>query len=141
MAGTLKLDILTPSGPVVAGESAAEVVVPTIDGELGILPQHTPLTTITKLGVVSVRRQPQDATADMDHYVIADGLAEILPDSVRLLVDEAQHVDSIDEAQVNRQLAAAKEHEQAAQGDREMAAAKAGVARATAWLDATRLRK
>src|ERR1700722_14508157 len=102
MAETLQLDILTPDGHV-ASEAVAEVVVPTVAGDLGILPQHTPLTTVTKLGVVAVRRQAGDTTTDFDHYVIASGLAEITPSSVRLLVDEAQHVDTIDQAQVNQQ--------------------------------------
>ncbi len=140
MAGTLQFDILTPGGHV-ASETVAEVIVPTTGGDLGILPHHTPLTTVTRLGVVSVRRQAGDTTAEMDHYVIATGLAEITPDTVRLLVDEAQHVDTIDQAHANQQLAAAQEQERAAQTDREMASAKASVARSTAWLEATKLRK
>jgi len=140
MAGTLQFDILTPGGHV-ASEAVAEVVVPTVGGDLGILPQHTPLTTVTKLGVVAVRHHAGDTSADFDHYVISGGLAEITPISVRLLVDDAQHVDTIDQAQVNQQLAAAKEAERAARTGRQHALAQASVARATAWLAAAKLRK
>jgi len=138
VAATIQLEVVTPAGRVFS-EPVREVVVPTTGGELGIFPNHTPLTTIAQLGVVNIRRRPEDN--DFDHIVVTSGLIEIQPDRVRILVDDAAHVDTIDELYEREQLDAAKERLQIAQEDREIATAEAAIARAAVWLDAAKLRK
>jgi ATP synthase F1 epsilon subunit len=138
MAGHLQLEILTPAGTVY-DEPVYEVVVPTTGGDLGILPGHTPLTTVTKLGVVAIRRQQNDTASDLDHVVVSTGVAEISDDRVHLLVDEAEHTDTIDKAMVNQELAAAQQRLQTAADRVETAAAEAAAQRAAMWLKASDL--
>jgi F-type H+-transporting ATPase subunit epsilon len=138
MAGQLHLEVLTPAGKVFS-DDVYEVVVPTTGGDLGILPGHAPLTTVTKLGVVAIRRQPHDAASDLDHVVISTGVAEISDNTVHLLVDEAEHTDTIDQAMVNKELAAAQQRLQTAADRVEIAAAEAAAQRAAMWLKASDL--
>jgi F-type H+-transporting ATPase subunit epsilon len=138
MAGQLHLKVLTPAGKVYE-EDVYEVVVPTTGGDLGILPGHTPLTTVTKLGVVAIRRQPHDVARDLDHVVVSTGVAEISDNQVHLLVDEAEHANTIDQAMVNQELAAAQQRLQTAADRVEIAAAEAAAQRAAMWLKAADL--
>lgn len=48
----VKLDILTPMGPVREGIEVAGVEVPGIQGELGLLPHHESLVTAVTAGVI-----------------------------------------------------------------------------------------
>ena len=68
------------------------VVLPGMDGEMGILPHHAPLLTTLKYGLIKVRMK------DDEHvFTVAGGVAEIQPDIVTVLADAAEDVAEIDE--------------------------------------------
>lgn len=69
------------------------VVVPGIDGELGILPHHMPIITALGVGELKVRRGGQE-----DIYAVAGGFVEVRPDRVVVMADLAERSDEIDEA-------------------------------------------
>ena len=73
-------------------EGSAEIVIlPGEAGEMGILPNHAPLLTNLKLGVLTVRT-PQDEM----HFTIAGGVAEVQPNLITVLADAAENVMEID---------------------------------------------
>ena len=69
------------------------VVVPGIDGQLGILPHHTRL--ITALGVGELRIKKGGTEQSM---LISGGFVEVRPDKVVVMADLAEHSDEIDAA-------------------------------------------
>jgi F-type H+-transporting ATPase subunit epsilon len=77
-----------------------EVVLPTLDGEIGVLPGHMPLVSVATNGVISVRREPRDADTARDFFAISGGVIEVENDNLRVIVDEADHADEINEAEV-----------------------------------------
>src|SRR5262245_54270292 len=88
----LTLEIVTPDQPLVH-ETVDEVVLPGAQGELGILPGHTPLLTMLGVGGLSYRKR------DQKHYVfVAFGFAEVLPDRVTVLAQTAEPAETIDVA-------------------------------------------
>jgi len=77
-------------------ETAVEVTIPGLDGELGILPGHAPLITELGIGELSYRL----ATSSQPVYLaVLRGFAEVLPDRVTLLAETAERAEEID---VNR---------------------------------------
>jgi F-type H+-transporting ATPase subunit epsilon len=50
------------------------VVLPGMDGEMGVLPHHAPLLTTLKFGVIKVRSQGQEEV-----FTVAGGVVEIQP--------------------------------------------------------------
>jgi F-type H+-transporting ATPase subunit epsilon len=80
------------------------VLLPGAEGEMGILPDHAPLLTTLKFGIVRVRTQGQEAV-----FTVAGGVAEIQPEIITILADAAENVDEID---VNRAEAARKRAEE-----------------------------
>lgn len=68
------------------------VVLPGAAGEMGILPNHSPLLTVLQFGVVRVREKGQDL-----FFAVAGGFAEVQPDQVTVLADAAENVQEIDE--------------------------------------------
>ena len=70
-----------------------EVVLPASDGEIGVLPGHTPLLTTLRIGTLRYR-----AGSTIERIVISWGFAEVLPDRVTILAELAERPDEIDVA-------------------------------------------
>lgn len=81
------------------------VVLPGMDGEMGVLPHHAPLLTTLKYGIIKVRAKGTEQV-----FAVAGGVAEIQPNIVTVLADAAENVQEID---VARAEAARKRAEEA----------------------------
>ncbi|MDY6835056.1 MAG: F0F1 ATP synthase subunit epsilon [Chloroflexota bacterium] len=86
----LQFDIIT-ADRVVYSQEADVIVAPGIEGELGILPGHSPLMTILKTGELVVKKRD-----DEDYIAIAGGFIEVLDDKVVILADGAERAEEID---------------------------------------------
>jgi F-type H+-transporting ATPase subunit epsilon len=69
------------------------VVLPGTEGEMGILPNHAPLLTTLKIGIIKVRSHGREEV-----FTVAGGIAEVQPDIVTVLADAAENVEEIDVA-------------------------------------------
>lgn len=78
-------------------EDVYEIILPTMSGEIGVLPKHMPLISVAERGVISVRKSPQDRDDMMEHFAISGGAIEVSGDSLRVLVDEADASGDISE--------------------------------------------
>jgi F-type H+-transporting ATPase subunit epsilon len=67
------------------------VVLPGMDGEMGVLPHHAPLLTTLKYGFIKVRSKTHEEV-----FTVAGGVAEIQPDVITVLADAAENVAEID---------------------------------------------
>lgn len=76
-----------------------EVVLPTLDGEIGVLTDHMPLVSVATTGVIIVRRNQKDADREREFFATNGGVVEVSNNTLRVLVDEADHADDINEAE------------------------------------------
>lgn len=81
------------------------VVVPGAMGEMGILPNHAPLLSTLKFGILKVRYQGQE-----QFFAVAGGVVEIQPDIITVLADAAENVQEIDEARAEEARKRAEEY-------------------------------
>ena len=93
---------LVTLGGVKLDEMVYSVTIPTIDGEISVLPSHEPLVTVARDGVITVRRTKE--TQEEEFFAISGGGVEIDQTGVRILVDEADHGDDIIEAETQAAL-------------------------------------
>jgi F-type H+-transporting ATPase subunit epsilon len=77
-----------------------EVVLPTLDGEIGVLQDHMPLVSVATNGAIAVRRDSKDSDAAREYFAISGGVIEVSDNKLRVLVDEADHADDLNEAEV-----------------------------------------
>jgi F-type H+-transporting ATPase subunit epsilon len=101
---SIELIVVTPERQVVR-EKVVEVVVPGLDGELGILPGHAPL--ITELGIGELRYRAS-ASGNLVPLAIISGFAEVLPDRVTVLAETAERPEEIDLRRAEAALARAQ---------------------------------
>lgn len=88
----LRLEIVSPERRAYTDE-VDMVVVPGIDGELGILPRHTPLISALGVGELRIKKGGTEQA-----LLISGGFVEVRPDKVIVMADLAEHSDEIDEA-------------------------------------------
>jgi F-type H+-transporting ATPase subunit epsilon len=101
---TLQVEVVTPDGQVYAGE-VAMVVLPGVDGELGILPRHQPLVTLLAIGETRVRTLDDD----WDYVATGIGYAQVLFDRVLVVVDHGELAGAIDVARAEEAHERARE--------------------------------
>ena len=81
-----------------------ELMAPTAAGEIGVFPGHEPLVTLAAPGALVVRFEQKDKDTELDYFAISGGVIEINPDSIRVLVDEADRGDAITESEAKAAL-------------------------------------
>lgn len=101
---TLQVEVVTPDGVVYAGD-VAMVVLPGVDGELGILPRHQPLVTLLEIGETRIRR----TNDEWDYIASGIGYAQVLFDRVLVVVDHGELAGAIDVARAEEALRRAHE--------------------------------
>lgn len=90
MAGTFTLRVVSPEGNVLK-EEAEFVVLPGETGEIGILPNHTPLITAMNIGVI---RYTVNGT--IHRISTSGGFVEVADNKVTILADTAEPGEIID---------------------------------------------
>jgi F-type H+-transporting ATPase subunit epsilon len=94
---TLQVDVVSAEGSIFSGE-AKFVALPGENGELGIMPRHTPLITRIKPGAVRIER----ADNGQEEFVfVAGGILEVQPGTVTVLADTAIRGHDLDEAKAS----------------------------------------
>jgi len=88
---TLRVEVVTPDGQVY-GDAVEMVVVPGVEGELGILKGHQPLVSLLAIGETLVRR----ADATVEYIATGIGYVQVLFDKVLVVVDHAELAGQID---------------------------------------------
>ena len=94
----MNLELVTLLGKKV-DQKVYEVIIPTVDGEIAVFPGHEPLISMAVPGVIAVRYKKGDPDSELDYFAISGGVIEISQQTVRVLVDEADHGDDIIESE------------------------------------------
>ena len=93
----LNLTVVTRERKILEAQ-ADEVVLPGTDGELGILPGHTPLLAMLRIGQLRYREG-----TTVEKMVISWGFAEVLPDRVIVLAQRGTLATEMDPAKAEEE--------------------------------------
>lgn len=85
-----------------------EVILPTLDGQIGVLQNHMPLVSVATNGAIAVRRSSKDRDDQREFFATNGGVVEISGNKLRVLVDEADHADEINTAEAEAAMARAQ---------------------------------
>ena len=131
----LRLEIVTPEAKTYS-DDVDSVVIPGIDGELGVLPLHAPVMTLLEPGELRVVKSGEEL-----RLAVGEGFVEITPEKVAVLTDMAVKESDIDESAAEEAIRRA---EQAMSGEKlsneEYAANNAALLRSLALIKVKRRR-
>ena len=133
---TLRLEVVTPEKKAYS-DDVDMVVIPGVEGELGILPLHVPLMTQLLPGPLRILKNGKQS-----ELVIGNGFAEVTQTSVSILTDMAIEEQAIDEAAADEALNRAETalKDKSLQGD-DLADVEAALLRSRAQLRIKRRRQ
>ena len=120
----IQLQIVTPERRVLA-EEVDEVVLPSIDGYLGVRPGHAPLLARLQVGQVTCRVGGQERL-----MAVSGGYAEVLRGSVTILAETCEPADEIDVERAKQAQQRAKERLEAQVADTDFRRARVALIRA-----------
>ena len=100
---SIRLEVVTAERAVYS-EDVDSVTAPGVEGQLGILPHHTPLMTMLEPGELRIRRGGEEL-----NLVVSGGFLEVRPDRVIVLADAAERVEEIDVARAEEAKRRAEE--------------------------------
>ncbi|MCW5724304.1 MAG: F0F1 ATP synthase subunit epsilon [Maricaulaceae bacterium] len=123
MADKLKFDLVSPERRLFAG-AVDMVVVPGEEGDFGVLPGHAPVMSAIRPGAIAVHDGGK-----VERTFINGGFAEVAPEGLTILAEDAVPLASVDRAQLGKDIAAAKEDLADAKTDEGKAAAQAALSR------------
>ena len=103
----MKFRVRSPERIVFEQDDVGLVVLPGEAGDLGVMPDHTPVLTPLRIGVVRVRGA--DDAAEEALLTVGGGFAEITPERVDILADSAERVEEIDSDRAQRARERAQE--------------------------------
>ena len=138
MVMTVHCDVVSAEESIFSG-LVEMAVFPGEAGELGILPQHTPLLTRIKPGTVRLKLPEQ---SEFELLYVSGGMLEVQPNMITVLADTAIRAHDLDEAKALEAKKRAEEALANRQAEVDYAQAEAELAQAIAQLQAIqRLRK
>ena len=99
-----QLEIVSPDR-LLLSQPVDMAVIPAAEGEMGVLPGHSPMIVLLRGGTITLHEGGQPTA----RLYVSGGFAEITPDRCTVLADEAVPVADVSRAEGERRLEAAKQ--------------------------------
>ncbi len=129
MAMTMHVDVVSAEASIFNG-TVEQVFAPALEGEVGIMPRHSPYLAQLKPGQVRVVKQG----GDEEFFYVSGGVLEVQPHVVTVLADTALRAKDVDEAAAKQAKERAEQAMRDKTGEMELAQAQAELAQAIAQL-------
>ena len=97
---SLAFEIISPERLILA-RSVDMAVVPGSEGDLGILPDHSPLITTLRRGLIEL----YEGSVIVDRFLISGGFVEAAGERCSVLADQITKVSEFNQAEINNLLA------------------------------------
>jgi F-type H+-transporting ATPase subunit epsilon len=91
MAAAFKLNLFTPKGVVIKDLECHDITIPTVRGEINILPEHTHILTELSTGVLTAK-----TAMGIRHFSVTAGLCRVLKDTITILSFTSESAAVID---------------------------------------------
>ena len=131
MTDMVEFELVSPER-LVKSQSVGMVVVPCSEGDIGVLPGHTPLIGTVRPGVVDIH---EDGKV-LESIFVSGGFVEVTPERCTLLAEEAMAVGDLKQDEAQARLDAGKTALDKATSEVEKSNAEAGIKTAEAMLAA-----
>ena len=95
----INFDFVSPEESIVSSE-VDMVLIPAIEGDAGILPNHAPYMTILRQGIVEVTFEKDN----IKQYFVEGGFADVTPQKITILAESSINLTDIDNTALKEEL-------------------------------------
>ncbi len=110
MADTMQFDLVSPERKLASGQ-ATSVHIPGADGDMTAMPDHAPVVTTLRPGILSV-----EMDGGTQEYAVTGGFAQITAEGATVLADEALPRAEVNAELIAERISAAEALRDAAEG-------------------------
>jgi len=104
MSEEFKIEIINPEKSFLSKDDVTEVVVPALEGEMGILKDHISIISFLKPGIIKI-----DAKSGEEKFYVEDGVIEFKNNNLSVLTSCIFNLDKIEKSKLQALLKAAEE--------------------------------
>ena len=108
MSNVFKVEIINPEKSFLSKEDATEVVVPSYEGDMGILKDHISIISFLKPGLLKVI----DTTSSQETFYVEDGIIEFKNNCLSILTSSIFNIKAMDKNKIRDTLAEAEKESQ-----------------------------
>ena len=112
MSDKFTVEIISPDQTILKQETS-EVVIPSFEGQMGILNNHIPLITFLRPGIITIKAEGEKK------YYVEEGTIEFSNNNLLILTSTAKDVDNLDKTQINDLIQKAEANLNAQSTDKE----------------------
>ena len=104
MSEEFNLEIINPDKSFLNKEDVTEVVVPALEGEMGILKDHISIISFLKPGIIKVYSKSGE-----EQYYIEDGILEFKNNNLSVLTSSIMNLKDLEKSKIQELLKVAEE--------------------------------
>ena len=112
MSDKFTVEIISPDQTILKQETS-EVVIPSFEGQMGILNNHIPLITFLRPGIITIKAEGEKK------YYVEEGTVEFSNNNLLILTSTAKDVANLDKSLINDLIQKAEANLNAQSTDKE----------------------
>ena len=97
MEDTYKIEIVSPEKVIFADENVLEVVLPSYEGEMGILKDHIPIISFLRPGIVKILK----SSANINSFFVQDGIIEFYNNNLTILSSKIINIKNLNKEKID----------------------------------------
>ena len=103
MSEEFSIEIVNPEKSFLTKDDATEVIVPSLEGEMGILKDHISIISFLKPGIIKIVSKSKD-----EKYYVEDGIIEFKNNNLSILTSTIFDLSNIDKNKIENLIKEAK---------------------------------
>ena len=97
MEDTYKIEIVSPEKVIFADENVLEVVLPSYEGEMGILKDHIPIISFLRPGIVKILKSSENVNS----FFVQDGIIEFYNNNLTILSSKIINIKNLNKEKID----------------------------------------
>ena len=98
MEDTYKIEIVSPEQVIFSDESVQEVVLPSYEGEMGILKDHIPIISFLRPGIVKILKSSEN----VESFFVQDGIIEFYNNNLTILSSKIINIKNLSKEKIDQ---------------------------------------
>ena len=101
MEDTFKIEIVSPERLIFSDQSVQEVVLPSYEGEMGILKDHIPIISFLRPGIVKILK----SSKNVNSFFVQDGIIEFYNNNLTILSSKIINIKNLNKEKIDQLIA------------------------------------
>ena len=98
MEDTYKIEIVSPEKVIFSDENVQEVVLPSYEGEMGILKDHIPIISFLRPGIVKILK----LSKNVNSFFVQDGIIEFYNNNLTILSNKIINIKNLNKEKIDQ---------------------------------------